>query len=214
MLRRLFRPERARKQRPPANPSWLVAGLGNPGAKYAATRHNAGFMVIDRLGEDVDGSSRERFQGAILETKRHDETLVLFKPLTFMNNSGIAVSQVARWYKIPPERILVVYDDLALPFGTIRLRPQGSAGGHNGLQSIIDHLGSNQVPRLRIGIGRPAAGSTVTYVLSRFTSTERDALPAIIESARDAVLCWYDEGIDVAMNRFNRGGTVDQQTGS
>lgn len=191
----------------------MIVGLGNPGAKYAATRHNIGFMVIDELGSTIDGSSRERFQGALLETRRNDELLVLLKPLTFMNNSGISVSQTAKWYKVPPERILIIYDDLDLPFGTIRLRARGSAGGHNGLASVIQHLGTSEVPRLRIGIGRPTKGSTVNYVLSRFSATEREALPAIIERAVQAANDWLDEGIEVAMNRHNRAETPTRAAG-
>jgi peptidyl-tRNA hydrolase, PTH1 family len=204
VLRRLLKPDRSQRKRPPDRPASLIVGLGNPGAKYAATRHNVGFMVIDELGSSLNASSRERFQGALLETRYNDETLVLLKPLTFMNNSGQAVNETARWYKIPPERILVIYDDLDLPFRTIRLRSKGSAGGHNGLASVIQHLGTDRVPRLRIGIGRPASGSTVSYVLSRFGTEERAELPTVVRRASDAALSWLDDGIDVAMNRFNR----------
>lgn len=204
MLRRLIRPESNHRAKPTGRTANLIVGLGNPGAKYAQTRHNAGFMVIDRLGSDIDGTSRERFQGAILETTRNDETLVLLKPLTFMNSSGQSVAQVARWYKIPPERILIVYDELDLPFGTIRLRPKGSAGGHNGLASVIQELGTSDIPRLRIGIGRPTKSSTVGYVLSRFFEEERPKVPDIIDLAAEASLSWLDDGIEAAMNRYNR----------
>lgn len=204
MLRRLFRPEQESRQKHSGRPAHLIVGLGNPGAKYAQTRHNAGFMVIDRLGQDINGTSRERFQGQLLETVRNDETLVLLKPLTYMNSSGQSVAQVARWYKILPERILIVYDELDLPFGTIRIRPKGSAGGHNGLASVIKELGTSEIPRLRIGIGRPTRGTTVAYVLSRFFEEERKAVPAIIDLAAEAALTWLDEGIEAAMNRYNR----------
>lgn len=204
MLRRLFRSDSSRKHQQPSRPASLIVGLGNPGAKYAQTRHNVGFMVIDKLGSGINATSRERFQGALLETRHDDETLVLLKPLTFMNNSGQSVGEVVRWYKIPPERVLVVYDDLDLPFGTIRLRPGGSAGGHNGLSSIIDHLGTDAVPRLRIGIGRPVSGSTVQYVLSRFSTAERTVLPEIVDVAAEASHTWLQDGIDKAMNTFNR----------
>ncbi|CAN5579236.1 aminoacyl-tRNA hydrolase [soil metagenome] len=203
MLTRLFRPNRSNKDRAPNRPVSLIVGLGNPGAKYAATRHNIGFMVVDQLASSTQGSSRERFQAAILETQRDDESLVFVKPLTFMNNSGMAVSQAARWYKASPDRILIIYDDLDLPFGSIRLKPQGSAGGHNGLSSVIDHRGTNAVPRLRIGIGRPVTGTTVNYVLSRFTSTERQELPQIIDLASEVALDWLSNGIESAMNTFN-----------
>lgn len=212
MLRRLLRPERAKGSKPPQRPANLLVGLGNPGARYQNTRHNIGFMVLDELGSTVNASSRERFQGAILESTRDDETLVMLKPLTFMNNSGASVSQVANWYKIPAARILIIYDDLDLPFGTIRLRPKGSAGGHNGLASIIQQLGTDDVPRLRIGIGRPTSGSTVNYVLSRFTKDERDALPDLIARAVEVVNCWLDDGIETAMNRYNRNSTGSERT--
>jgi len=169
-------------------------------------------MVIDKLGSGIDGSSRERFQGAILETRRDDETLVLLKPLTFMNNSGASVSQVANWYKIPPDKILIVYDDLDLPYGTIRLRPKGSAGGHNGLESVIRHIGTDDLPRLRIGIGRPTSGSTVSYVLSRFSKQEQTELGAVIDSAAEVAACWLSDGIQVAMNRYNRSLSSQAET--
>ena len=165
-------------------------------------------MVIDKLGTSMNASSKERFQGAILESRNHDETLVLLKPFTFMNNSGASVSQVARWYKIPPEKILVIYDDLDLPYGTIRLRPKGSAGGHNGLASVIQQLGTDEVPRLRIGIGRPVSGSTVNYVLSRFAKDEQTELANVIDTASEVAMCWLNDGIEAAMNRYNRATSV------
>lgn len=185
-------------------PVTIIAGLGNPGAKYNGSRHNAGFMVIDALTSSASVQSRERFQAHILEIRSEDETIVFMKPLTFMNDSGNAVSQVVRWYKAEPDRVLIVYDDLDLPFGSIRLRARGSAGGHNGLASVIQKLGTQEIPRLRVGIGRPASGSTVNYVLSRFTPTERAELPGIIDRAVLAVNAWRDEGIESAMNTYNR----------
>lgn len=182
----------------------MIVGLGNPGAKYSATRHNIGFMVVDHLTASVTGNSRERFQAAILEAPYEDETLVFVKPLTFMNNSGLAVSQAARWYKTPPDHILIIYDDLDLPFGSIRLRGQGSAGGHNGLASVIGQMGTNAIPRLRVGIGRPTSGTTVNYVLSRFSASEREDLPGIVDLASEAVMSWLREGLEPAMNIYNR----------
>jgi PTH1 family peptidyl-tRNA hydrolase len=123
-----------------------------------------------------------------------------------MNDSGLAVAQIARWYKLPLDRLLVVYDELDLPFGQIRLRPGGSAGGHKGVASVIEQLGSQQFPRLRVGIGRPAGGSTVPYVLSPFSDTERRELSAVLDRAADAALVWLREGTVVAMNQFNRRG--------
>lgn len=211
MLTRLFRPNRSRKERIPDRPVSMIVGLGNPGAKYAATRHNAGFMVVDQLTSSLEGASRERFQANILETRQDDGMLVFVKPLTFMNNSGIAVSQAARWYKADPDRILIVYDDLDLPFGSMRLKPQGSAGGHNGLASIIEHLGTDAIPRLRVGIGRPTSGTTVNYVLSRFTATERQEFPKIVDLATEAALDWFSRGIEPAMNAYNRLGRMGQE---
>lgn len=212
MLRRLFRPDKSDKQFTPAAPGSLIVGLGNPGTKYANTRHNVGFMVIDKLGSRFDARSKERFQGAILEAKHGDETLVLLKPLTFMNNSGQSVSEVTRWYKIPPERVLIVYDDLDLPFGTIRLRPKGSDGGHNGLASVIQHIKTDEIPRLRIGIGRPTSGSTVNYVLSRFSKHEQEHLDEIIDASVEAAWSWLHDGIERTMNTVNRKEVL--QTGA
>lgn len=210
MLTRLFRPERSRKERPSDRAVSIIVGLGNPGAKYNATRHNAGFMVVDQLVASLPGNSRERFQAAIHETRYREETLVFVKPLTFMNNSGLAVSQAARWYKASPERILIIYDDLDLPFGSIRLRAHGSAGGHNGLASVIHQMGTNAIPRLRVGIGRPESGTTVSYVLSRFSSSERDDLPKIVDLASEAAMSWLRDGIEPAMNAYNRLGRLGQ----
>ncbi len=182
----------------------MIVGLGNPGAKYAATRHNAGFMVVDQLAATQQVKPRERFQASILETQYDDESLVLVKPLTFMNRSGLAVAQAARWYKVRPDRILIICDDLDLPFGSIRLRAQGSAGGQKGLASIIEHLGTNAIPRLRVGIGRPTSGSAEHHVLSRFSSTERTRLPEVIDLAAEAAMSWLRDGIEPAMNVYNR----------
>ncbi|MBX6341623.1 MAG: aminoacyl-tRNA hydrolase, partial [Thermomicrobiaceae bacterium] len=168
---------------------WLIAGLGNPGPKYARTRHNVGFMVVDELTRRLGpGERRRRFDAEIAEVPVPGGRLVLLKPQTFMNLSGNAVAPAARWYRVPLERLLVVYDDLDLPFGQIRLRPSGSSGGHNGLTSVIQQLGTDRVPRLRVGISRPIQGTTVAYVLSRFSPEEERALPEVIARAADAAL--------------------------
>lgn len=188
-------------------PTWLIVGLGNPGQRYAATRHNIGFMVVDHLARKLEpGTLRNRFDSELIETRDEPGRIVLQKPQTYMNLSGIAVAQAARWYRVPTERILIIYDDLDLPFGRIRLRPGGSSAGHKGLQSVIEHLGTDRVPRLRVGIGRPAHGSSVSYVLSRFRPEEERFLPEIIALATDAALSWYKDGIDAAMNMYNRAG--------
>jgi len=189
---------------------WLVVGLGNPGRRYEGTRHNAGFMAVERLQRRLpEGTSRARFQAHIVETRDGDSRVVLAQPQTFMNESGIAVAQLVRWYKVPLERLLVVYDDLDLPLGTIRLRADGSDGGHNGIASIIRSLKTNTFPRLRIGISRPASGPTVPYVLSRFNATERRELEDILDRTSDAILVWIREGLVSAMNQFNQKATVE-----
>ncbi len=184
---------------------WLIAGLGNPGRRYQSTRHNAGFMVVDRLLSRIpEGTGRSRFQSDIRETRIGDQRVVLAKPQTYMNESGVAVEQLLRWYKVPRERLLVIFDDLDLPFGAIRLRGEGSDGGHNGVASVIHHLRSSQFPRLRVGISRPQSGPTVPYVLSPFTSDEQRRLGDILDVAADATIVWLREGLVPAMNQYNR----------
>lgn len=186
-------------------PTWLVAGLGNPGRKYSGTRHNAGFMVIDELRRRMPAAQpRHRFDAEILEISVALGRLILLKPMTYMNLSGNAVGPAVRWYKVPLQRLLIVYDDLDLPFGQLRLRPSGSSGGHNGLTSVIQRLGTERIPRLRIGIGRPAGSSSISYVLTRFGPDEARALQQIIQTAADAVVTWQSEGIEAAMNMYNR----------
>ena len=184
---------------------FLIVGLGNPGRRYERTRHNAGFMAVERLYSILPGgTARSRFQADLIETRDGDKRIVLAKPLTFMNESGNAVSQIARWYKVPRDRLLVIYDELDLPFGTIRLRGNGSAGGHNGIQSVIQQLHTQDFARLRIGISRPQAGSTVPYVLAQFTRDEQQRLPEIIDRSAAAAMLWLREGATVAMNEYNR----------
>lgn len=193
---------------------WLVVGLGNPGRRYQGTRHNAGFMVLDRLQSRLpEGTVRSRFQSEIRETRDGDQRIVLAKPQTFMNESGVAVAELARWYKAPRDRILVVHDDLDLPFGAIRLRGDGSDGGHNGVASVIHHLRTTSFPRLRVGISRPATGPTVPYVLSPFSADEQRRLGAVIDLAADAAMAWRREGLVPAMNQYNRKAGADSQAG-
>ncbi len=183
----------------------LLIGLGNPGSQYERTRHNVGFHVMDTLAAKY-GFRWERRNRALLANGNIDaEKVVLVKPLTFMNNSGEAVSELVRWYKIQPEDILVIYDDLDLPVGQIRLRPKGSAGGHNGLSSIIHHLHTDQFPRLRVGIGRPANShmNTVDYVLGAASGDEGILLETAEDHAVDAVPLILQQGIGAAMNILN-----------
>ncbi len=188
-------------------PQWLVVGLGNPGPEYANTRHNVGFRVIDLLGQRhrIEVRSRER-QSLGGYGKIGEESVALVKPQTYMNVSGRAVVSYSRAFAFKPESILVVYDDMDLPIGRLRIRPQGSAGGHNGIKSIIAELGSDAFPRVRIGVGRPRGGDAIGHVLSKFTGPEVGEIRDAIERAADAVECILSDGLETAMNRFNPSG--------
>ena len=182
----------------------IVVGLGNPGREYAATRHNIGYMVVGHLAKRLAAPApKQRFRSELTERFLDGEKIVLVAPLTSMNLSGHAVREVVNWYRLPLENLLVVADDLDLPFGTLRMRARGSAGGHNGLASIFEQLGTQEVPRLRVGIGRSRRSATA-HVLSRFSPEEEQALPALIDRAADAVLLWARQGIIAAMNDVNR----------
>jgi len=182
----------------------LVVGLGNPGTKYQGTRHNVGFELIDRLASGGRGASFTRkFDGQMAETEIDFRRVLLLKPETFMNLSGRAVGQAVRFYKLEPHEILAVCDDLSLPVGKIRIRPGGSDGGQKGLRDIAAHLGTDQFPRLRIGIGEQGDSDAVAYVLSRFRSPERAVIDDSLILASQAVAVWVTQGIDPAMNRFN-----------
>lgn len=162
-------------------------------------------MVIDELARRLpEGRERTRFDARIAETSDGDVGVVLAKPLTMMNDSGRAVAQIKRWYKADNRDVLVICDDLDLAFARVRIRPGGGAGGHNGVSSTIRALGGEDFPRLRIGIGRPVSGSTVSYVLSHFRREEQPELPRIIDYAADAALSWLRDGLDTAMNTYNR----------
>ncbi len=188
----------------PPGETVLVAGLGNPGEKYAETRHNMGFKVIDALAETLDVQVRQRkFGGRFAMTPVSGKKLILLKPWEFMNRSGQAVATTVGFYKLPLDRILVVYDDMALAVGQIRVRARGSAGGHNGLSDIIAKLKSDQFARCRVGIGSPDQGDAIDYVLGVPSRQEQRDLDEAVIKARQAVLCWLDEGINTAMNRFN-----------
>ncbi len=182
----------------------LIVGLGNPGAKYERTRHNAGFMVLDALAERLGVAiGRKAFGGRVAETTLGDRKLVLLKPQQFMNRSGHVTATAAGYYKIPPRDVMVVLDDLALPVGQIRLRAKGSAGGHNGLKDMIARLGTDAFARLRVGIDDAAQRDTVDYVLSRFDSDQQAAVEQAAARAVEALLCWAQDGIEAAMNRYN-----------
>lgn len=181
----------------------IIVGLGNPGRQYADTRHNLGFFVVDELARRVNApESRKRFKAEISEARRGGDRFVLVMPQTYMNESGVTVREVVRWYKVPHDHVMIVVDDLDLPFGQIRLRARGSAGGHNGLKSIFGLLGTQEIPRLRIGIGR-GPGEARAHVLARFSKDEEAHLPAIIAAAADVVERWADSGMVDAMNVAN-----------
>lgn len=182
-----------------------IVGLGNPGAQYAETRHNVGFLVIDRLAERHQVAvSRGRHRAIFGRGRMAGEDCLLVKPQTFMNDSGDAVRRVLQYYHLPPEDVLLVYDDIALDLAVMRLRRGGSDGGHKGVRSVIHYLGTDQIARLRLGVGRPPeGGSAINYVLSTFARSERDRVAELIDDAADAVQLVLREGLDVAMNRYN-----------
>jgi PTH1 family peptidyl-tRNA hydrolase len=182
----------------------LVIGLGNPGNQYADTRHNIGWMVLDRIADRAgrSGRGRQRDASESLQLRYKGMDLVLAKPLTYMNESGIAVRKLLARERVPLVDLLVVADDFALPFGKLRFREAGSHGGHNGLRSIIDELESEKFSRLRIGIGEPDRGA-VDHVLSRFAADETARLPILLDAAADAVEAWARDGTSKAANRFN-----------
>jgi PTH1 family peptidyl-tRNA hydrolase len=182
----------------------LIVGLGNPGSRYAETRHNIGWMVLDRVADQAgwSGRGRERDASAVAMGRFNGLDLVVAKPLTYMNDSGIAVRRLLARERAPLHDLLVVADDFALPFGKLRFREGGGAGGHNGLRSIIEELGSEKFSRLRVGIGEPDRGA-VDHVLSTFHPDERERLDELLETAAEAVEAWARDGTSKAANRFN-----------
>lgn len=181
-----------------------VIGLGNPGLKYSQTRHNVGFAVVDMLVKEKGYSYRNDFRGKVAEGRADEERFFFLKPYTYMNLSGHAVSQLVTYYKIAPENILVIHDDMDLPLGRIRMRPKGSAGGHNGLKSIINELGTQEFWRLKIGVDRPQENwDVVNHVLSSFSKAEQKILGEAMERACQAVLLWLEGRGTEAMNTFN-----------
>ena len=192
--------------KPSGSVSWLIVFLGNPGPKYECTRHNAGFMAGDALAKKLGVSiNRLRFKALTAAAEINGEKVLLMKPQTFMNLSGEAVGQAARFYEIPPERVLVVSDEISLPLGKLRVRPKGSAGGHNGLKSIITSLGSDAFPRIRIGVGAPPHPDydMADWVLSVFRNQDLEDMLAASDRAAEAVTTYISDGPERAMNRFN-----------
>src|SRR5947208_6679876 len=186
---------------------YLIVGLGNPGPKYVRTRHNAGFRVVERLAKRWQASwgMDEKFNSRLANAEHAGRKVLLCEPETYMNRSGAAVGKLAEYFRVPPGKLLVVVDDADLPLGEIRLRPQGSSGGHHGLESIEQHLGSRQYARLRIGIGREksAAREITRHVLGRFSASETAVMEMVFDRATDQIECWLSEGIGKAMSQFN-----------
>ena len=182
----------------------LVVGLGNPGERYRNHRHNVGFWVLDQVAGPNNASAwQRRFDGMLADCWIGAEKALLLKPQTYMNRSGRSVRQAVDFYKLPLESLLVVCDDLNLPTGKLRLRAQGSSGGQKGLKDIFDHLGTQEICRLRVGIGSPGGRDAVDHVLSAFSSGERDTIADAVIDAGRAVECWCVDGCQEAMNRFN-----------
>lgn len=195
---------------------YLIVGLGNPGRQYARSRHNAGFMVLDRLADAwrANWHLEKKFHARIARVERDGRRIILCQPDTFMNASGEAVGPLADFQKIPPARLLVVVDDADLDFGQLRLRPGGRSGGHHGLESIERHLGTRDYARQRVGIGRdaPAAREISGYVLSPFREAERDLLEKVLQKACDQIECWLAQGVAQAMNRHNGAVLTETET--
>jgi peptidyl-tRNA hydrolase, PTH1 family len=191
-------------------PWHLIAGLGNPGEEYAKTRHNAGYSLAGKLAArwNADWKNERKFNARFARAKRNGIRVLLCQPRTFMNASGEAVKAVMSFYRLPPEHLLVAVDDADLPLGEIRLRAGGSSGGHHGLESVEQHLGTRAFARLRLGIGRKDGAREITdYVLDRFDAAEAVLMEKVLCRAADQAECWLDDGIEMAMNRFN--GVVD-----
>ncbi len=197
---------RQKKEKAPGPVEWLIVGLGNPGKKYIDTRHNAGWHLLDTIVRDHHGFcfDERRSKGLLARSELAGVKVALVKPQTYMNLSGEAVAPIARFYKVPPERILVAYDDVDLPPATLRLRPKGGAGGHGGMRNLIQHVGTQEFPRIRLGIGRPPGQMPVkAYVLQKFRSDEWPAMVATYERAVEAIKIILTDGLDMAMNRYN-----------
>ena len=183
----------------------IIAGLGNPGAEYAQTKHNVGFMLVDALAEQLGVSSwKDAFSSLVGEARIGGEKIFLVKPQTYMNDSGKALRPMLSYYKIDASDLIVIHDDMDIPAGTVRIRSKGGSGGHNGIKSIISHIGTESFPRVRIGIGRPPAGSTViNHVLAPFSPEDAALVRDAISYLLPAVECIVTDGIDMAMNRYN-----------
>ncbi len=183
----------------------MIAGLGNPGSEYAKTKHNVGFMYLDALAEHLGATDwRNKYDALVAEARIGSEKVLLVKPLTYMNESGRAIGPLMNFYKLDPEDLIVAHDDMDIPVGTVRIRKKGSAGGHNGMKSILYHVGDENFPRIRIGIGRPLPGWTVVkHVLAPFAPEDVEKIQEAVKYLVPAAECIITEGADMAMNKFN-----------
>ena len=185
---------------------WLLVGLGNPGDKYDNTRHNVGFAAIDQLAEELKVPVQKlKYRALTQSVELGGAKVLLMKPITYMNLSGEAVGEATRFFKIPADHVLVLSDDVSLPVGKLRVRRSGSAGGHNGLKNIIAHLGTDQFPRIRVGVGAPAHPDRemIGWVIGKFTPEERKVVDQAVDRAVDAAACLIEKGVQEAQNRFN-----------
>lgn len=184
---------------------FLIAGLGNPGRQYKNNRHNVGFMLVDHLAERLGANfTRVQFRALTVDLRYQGRRLILAKPQTYMNDSGQAVGALARFYKIPLDNLILAHDDVDLPFGIIRIRPGGGSAGQKGVASVIERLGTENFPRLRLGIGRPPGQKlAAAYVLQDFDRSEAQELPTVLDRAVEAVLLFVTDGLEKAMNRYN-----------
>jgi len=196
---------RRRKKETDDKPPFLIIGLGNPGPDYKFNRHNVGFMVLDELGKELDAEfGRMQSNALVAQALRGEQRIMLAKPRTYMNRSGSAVGGLVRFYKAPLAKLLIIYDDVDLPFEILRLRGEGGSAGHNGMKSIIENLGSQEFARLRVGVGRPKGRMrTPDHVLQDFSKPEQEVLTFVLNRASGAAVAFIDEGIVAAMNRFN-----------
>ncbi len=191
---------------------WLVVGLGNPGSKYSRTRHNIGFQVLDELAKRHGLEFREKADYRICTGSMEGDEIVLVEPLTFMNRSGTAVRKIAGKFFVPPEHVIVVHDDLDLETGVLKIRRKGSSGGHRGIESVIQSLGTKDFVRVKIGIGRSGVVPAEKYVLSKFTGAELPSVKAAIMEAVESIHAILTEGVEKAMNRFNSGGKAARES--
>ncbi len=200
-----IRAQREKKEEAAGGEMYLIAGLGNPGREYRESRHNFGFMVLDRLAERLNVQFDKEQQKALVTTVPYEgRKLLLVKPITYMNESGRAVVPLMRYYKIPQERLFVIHDDMDLPFGTLRVRPNGSNGGQKGMGSIITQLGSQDFCRLRCGIGHPPGQmEVVDFVLNKFSKEDSELLPIVLDKAASCVLDFVTQGYTWCMNHYN-----------